>query len=358
MKTEMFTKVKPAWLVSEDIDARCEPIALMSGVKIRRNIAGFPFPNRCGRVELFDSAAQILGGVGKNCLTKRCDFTAVDALDSATRNLLLETGMMTPKLANGGSGRFLVADEEGAISCMVNEEDHFSVRITSPGLEFGTLAKQMAAVEASVGIDFAQDAVLGYLTANPDYVGTGMQATTLLHLPALDANDDIQRVQSLFERDWKKLTFGRALGSDNTACGSFFTVANRTTLGITPEELVHLVGDATHSIVSKELFARHKMQHTKNADIKDRFWRAWGLLRHARKLSFAEAVNKFSFVKLGADLGILPRIQDGEWRRMLFASQKYHLHASSGRILEPAEEPFIRASLYRQFIEEKSFDVA
>jgi protein arginine kinase len=88
-----------------------------------------------------------------------------------------------------------------------------------------------------------------------------------------------------------------------------------------------------------------------DGDLNDRFWRAWGLLRHAKKLSYAEAVNAFSFVQLGADIGILPHIDGREWRRMILGCQRYHMCRESSAIMEQFDEPFARAAMFRQFIE-------
>ena len=82
------------------------------------------------------------------------------------------------------------------------------------------------------------------------------------------------------------------------------------------------------------------------------------MLRHARKLSFSEAVSTFSFVKLGSSLGILPHVGDTEWRRMTMNSQRYHLGLASNQIIERVEEPYVRASRFRQFIEARSASIS
>lgn len=89
----------------------------------------------------------------------------------------------------------------------------------------------------------------------------------------------------------------------------------------------------------------------------DRFWRMWGTLRHARSLSFSEAVSIFSLVKLGSDLGILPRIGNREWRQMVLEAQRYHMGSDNQYIAEQAEEPHIRAARFGQFIEGKSSSI-
>jgi protein arginine kinase len=163
------------------------------------------------------------------------------------------------------------------------------------------------------------------------------------------------RVCDSFGRDWKKLVLYRVRSDKNEECGSFFLLSNRVTLSVTPSEITGAVSEAAHSLASKELFARHKIRASVDADIDDRLWRAWGILRHARKLSYNESVNLFSLVKLGSDMGILPHIYNREWKKMVLGVQKYHLvQTTRGIIRERYEEARVRAARFRQFMEKKS----
>jgi protein arginine kinase len=351
MTFDDFAGIEPSWLSSDEIDIQSDPIVILSNVKIRRNLKDYPFPAMCGKSQLFDIAALLLGMIGRSGEWTSCDFRTIDSLDSLSRNILVETKTVTRSFAGGGAGRFLLRDDEGAIACMINEEDHLCASVAYPGLSLRETAKTALAFSDAVTLETASDPVLGVLTANPNYAGSGMQAFTLLHMPALDVSGEIDRVSAAFERDWGRVSMYRLLSDKNNASGSFYLVTNRVTLAVTPDEIVELVADAAHSLVSKEMFARHKIMNTKSGDMNDRFWRAWGLLRYARKLTFPEAINKASFIKLGSDLGILPKLHERVWRRLVVGAQRHHLSAGCKRIVEPSEEPFIRASIFRQFIE-------
>jgi protein arginine kinase len=349
---DLFSGAEPAWVWQTS--AHSEPVTQMSSVRVRRNIEGFPFPGRCGKSELYDSAAEALGSLGRSPAWEDCDFRLMDSLGEMDKYLLLESNVITPKFMLGGPGRFLLRDALGMTACMINEDDHISIASTRPGLDLHAALRAVSDMENSMGIKLARDVVLGYLTADPAYVGTGMTATVMFHLPALDVTDDISRVAGAFQRDWNSLELGKILPFSGEPCGSFYALSNRITLSVTPEEIVRNVSRASRVLVSREMFARHKIKASGGGDLNDRFWRAWGLLRHAKKLSFAEAVDAFSFVKLGADIGVLPGMDDREWRRALIGCQKYHMNASSGVIMEQSEEPFARAAMFRRFIERLS----
>ncbi|MDR1885653.1 MAG: hypothetical protein LBQ56_05205 [Synergistaceae bacterium] len=352
--TDAFSRVEPAWVNAPGAMGEADAVALHSGVRMRRNIDGFPFPGGSSRSELCDAAVIALGSIGRSAAWNGCEFRMIDNLDNLSRYLLLEMRLITPQLAQGGAGRFFLRDGDGIVSCMINEEDHISISAASPGLDLNGAFNTAERMESSLDLKPSRDAVLGYLTSNPIYVGSGMTAYVMLHLPALDASGEMPRVSEAFERDWKRLALYRLLSDNDNACGSFFLLSNRRTLGVAPGDIICTVDDAAQSLISKEMFARHKMSGSKDGDAGDRFWRAWGLLRHARKLTFSEAIDTFSLVKLGSDLGVLPFIGDVEWRRLVLGSQRYHLSLAFGQIIEQSKEPFVRAACFRQFMETKS----
>ncbi|MDR0764354.1 MAG: hypothetical protein LBE65_02025 [Synergistaceae bacterium] len=357
MTEDSFASAEPAWV--RDAPARgaaCSAVQL-SSVRIRRNIEGFPFPGKCSKSELYDSAAIALGGVGKSAVWGECDFRLMDDLDDFSKHLLLEMNMITPGFMSGGAGRFLLRGAGGRMSCMINEEDHISISVTGPGPDMSSAFETIGDMERSMDIKPARDAVLGYLTANPAYVGTGMTATVILHLPALDAAGGCPEAIDAFRRERGNLEVGRFSVFGDEPRGSFFAVSNKITLSVIPDEIIDTVYTGTQALVSRELSARNKIRNARRGDMTDKFWRAWGLLRHAKKLSFAEAVDAFSLVKLGADIGVLPGIDDREWRRMIIGSRKYHLSRACPAILDQSEERRARAALFGRFIENLSSSV-
>jgi protein arginine kinase len=226
--------------------------------------------------------------------------------------------------------------------------------VTNAGLDLGASLETAEEMESSLDLKPARDVVLGYLTSNPSFVGTGLTATVMFHLPALEATDNIARVNDTFRRDWNNLELEKMKSREKGGCGSFFLLSNKITLSVTPAEIVKNVSQAAQTLVSREMFARHKIQISRGGDFNDRFWRSWGLLRHAKMLSFGEAMDAFSFVKLGADIGVLPSMDNREWKRMVLRAHKYHLRLATNIITGETEEQTARAAAFRQYIENLS----
>lgn len=352
MMIDEIATITPSWI--SDVDDRdADPITLYSSARLRRNAAGYPFPNTCSRSQLYDLAAMMLGKVGRSSILPDHDFQMIDELSGISRSLLLESYTITDRLAEGGPGRFLMRDTAGVMTCMINEDDHLCTTAVLPGLALREALKRASDLVDDIDIKSAHDPVLGFLTASPDHVGTGTEVAVLMHLPALDISGEMGRAERDFERERGAMATLTKLPYDgmNNSCGSLYIVANKVTIGVSPEEIADSINEASHSIASKERFSRHKLMHSKSTDMMDRFWRAWGLLQYARKLTYPEAINKISFVKLGSDLGILPKISESEWRRSIISTRRAHLCLANGRELDHSEEPFIRASAYRRYID-------
>lgn len=359
MLTDYFSKISLGWLNSKggEEGGSFHPralIPLVSQVKIRRNLAGFPFANKCDHSQLFDIAAEILSKINESGAWSNCDSRMVDNLSEVSRKLLLEKRLISPSFLQGGAGRFIVRDSDGTISCMVNETDHLSIAFSLEGLALPESCDAVSALDNALELNYAKDTVLGYLTADPNFVGTGMQATLLMHLPALDLTGELKKTLFTLGRDWSKTTLYKLALQTGKSPGSFYLLSNKTTLAISPAEIVSMLRGAAELLISRELTARRRLKLKRDEALIDKFWRTWGTLRHARRLTLEESIDALSLVKLGSELGYLPYLRNDEWKRVFMACQPYHLNAESQSIIEESEELSLRAALFRRFIENGS----
>lgn len=359
MLTDYFSKISLGWLSSkeDEIDGSFHPralIPLVSQVKIKRNLEGFPFASKCGNSQLFDIAAEILSRISESEAWRKCDSRMIDNLGEVSRNLLLEKRLISPSFLQGGAGRFIVRDQDGTIACMINEAEHLSIAFSLGGLALSEACGAVSGLDDALGLQYAEDTVLGYLTADPNFVGTGMQATILMHLPAMDLTGELKDSLLALGRNWPKATLYKLALQSGKPAGSFFLLSNKTTLAISPEEIVALLQGAAEFLISREQTARRRLKLRHDEATIDKFWRTWGTLRHARRLTLEESINALSLVKLGSELGYLPYLRDDDWKHVFMASQPYHLNAESQYIVEESEELSLRAALFRRFIENGS----
>ena len=157
----------------------------------------------------------------------------------------------------------------------------------------------MDRLDAELGqrLAFAFHPEFGYLTSCPTNVGTGLRASVLIHLPGLVLTKEISKVlQGLAQVG---LTFRGLYGEGSEVVGNFFQLSNQTTLGSSEHELLDHLGKMVRQVMDYEEQARQVLLRDAPAIIEDKVWRAYGLLRYARALSFEEAMNLLSGVRLG-----------------------------------------------------------
>ncbi|MBL3592727.1 MAG: ATP--guanido phosphotransferase [Synergistaceae bacterium] len=328
------------------------PVAVSSRVRLARNLRDFPFPQRCDENELDSVTARIRDAVAGAELFRSSEKIVVDDLEPLSRRLLVEQHLLSPALAAGGRGRLAVIDGKGIISLLINEEDHLRVQVVLGGLSLREASRIAFVVhEALQPLGFAYDEGLGFLTACPTNAGTGMRASVMIHIPALELLGQVNVL--VREANRLGLTVRGTYGEGTEAMGALYQISNQVTLGPTEDDLVEKVAGVTLRIAEEEERARRTLAENRFADLEDRAWRAWGALRYARSVSVNEALAHLSLIHMAGALAIVPPLTVPEWNALVLGVQPAHLEARSGGDLSPQERDrargdFLRARLARK----------
>ncbi len=140
-------------------------------------------------------------------------------------------------------------------------------------------------------------------------------------------------------------------GEGSEVVGNFFQLSNQTTLGKSEDELLDHLAKMVHQVVEYEEQARVVLQREAPAVIADKVWRAYGLLRYARSLSFEETMNLLSGVRLGVGLNLIDEVGVYALNKLLVFTQPAHLAQTEGRQLADPELPVLRAEYVRRILE-------
>ena len=101
------------------------------------------------------------------------------------------------------------------------------------------------------------------------------------------------------------LTYRGLYGEGSEVVGNFFQISNQTTLGRSEEELLDQLLRVVGHVVEREAEARRVLLRDAGYIIEDKLWRAYGTLRYARSLTFDEAMNYLSGVRLAVGLKLI-----------------------------------------------------
>jgi protein arginine kinase len=234
---------------------------------------------------------------------------------------------------------------------MLNEEDHLRIQGLHSGFALDETYAEVDRLDAELGqrLAFAFHPEFGYLTSCPTNVGTGLRASVLIHLPGLVLTKEINKV--LHGLAQVGLTHRGLYGEGSEVVGQFFQLSNQTTLGSSERELLDHLGKMVRQVMDYEEQARQVLLRDAATVIEDKVWRAYGLLRYARSLSFEEAMNLLSPVRLGVGVGLIPDAAMYTLNKLLIYTQPAHLAVAEGIAPDDADLPFRRARFVRKVLE-------
>jgi protein arginine kinase len=237
---------------------------------------------------------------------------------------------------------------------MVNEEDHLRIQALQSGFELSEAYAAAERLDREIGrqVPFAFHNEFGYLTACPTNTGTGMRASVLIHLPGLVLTKEIGKVLAGLQQ--MGLTYRGLYGEGSEVVGNFFQISNQTTLGRSEDELLdHLMRVVRH-VIEREEEARRVLLRDAGYIIEDKLWRAYGTLRYARSLTFDEAMNYLSGVRLAVGLKLMSGLSVYTLNKLLIFSQAAHLAQAEGRSLTESDANLARARYVRQALATES----
>ncbi|HEX6693276.1 MAG TPA: protein arginine kinase [Longimicrobiales bacterium] len=329
-------------------------VVLSTRVRLARNLQGHAFNTRtrdAERAQIFERVRQAV---------ERSDIKGGMAFDLAalslnSRKVLHERHLVSRELAGLGAeapvqGAGLLIGPRDAVSVMVNEEDHLRMQALMAGLRLREAYRSVDLLDEELGAElpFAYHHEYGYLTSCPTNVGTGLRASILIHLPGLVLTKEIGRVlQGIAQLG---LTFRGLYGEGSEVVGNFFQISNQTTLGRSEEDLIDHLDRTVAQVIEHELGAREILMRDAPTVIEDKIWRAYGLLRYARSLSFEEVMNLLSGVRLGLSLNIVSGLRVYTLNKIMIYGQDAHLEQAAGRPLTEAENDYHRAAYVRRIL--------
>lgn len=339
------------WLDASGPDA---DVVLSTRVRLARNLQGRAFGQRASAQDAGTVLASLQSALPAVPMLNGAAVLELDQMETRVRQVLHERRVISRELMGPpegpGPARAVVLASRHPLSVMLNEEDHLRIQSILSGLDLQQAWSLVDQLDDELGseIPYAYHPEFGFLTSCPTNVGTGLRASVLVHLPALVLTKEIGRVlESLSQVG---LTFRGLYGEGSEVVGNFFQISNQTTLGQTEEELIDHLQRMVEQVIHHEHHARQVLLRDAAQVTADKLWRAYGLLRHARALSFEELMNLLSGVRLGASLKLLPGLRVYTLNKIMIFTQTAHLEEAAGRELSPSEREAHRAAFVRSVL--------
>lgn len=345
MKFSTLLRNPADWMTDEQMK---NPVVMTSRVRLARNLAHSSFPGWAKKEERRKIFTNLRGEIESLAVMKDGFSHELSELESLQKQVLVERHLISREHAARSEGSGSVLNRKQTLSLMINEEDHLRIQAIRPGLQLDqaySLAHEVDQ-ELEKPLDYAVDETLGYLTACPTNLGTGMRASAMVHLPGLVLSDLIGQVLKGIGR--MGLAVRGIYGEGTESLGNLYQISNQSTLGESEEEILKRLNKVISDVSRYEEQAREKILHDDPVMVKDRVGRAIGILGHAHLISSKEALNYLSMIRMGVSINLMPPSVVPLCDRLVMETQPAHLQWAEGRKIDAEERDVIRARMIRE----------
>jgi protein arginine kinase len=345
-----MAKVPSPWLEGHGKHAES---VVSSRVRLARNLPGVPFAHVAKQRDLEFVLSTAREALAKSMTLRKGDLIVMSELDEVDRQFLVERHLISQEHAERSPTRAVIVGDSEMISVMVNEEDHLRLQSIFSGFQVMDAWRLVDRVDSEIDetLDFAFSYDWGYLSACPTNAGTGLRASMLVHLPALVITGQINKV--LHGITQMGLAVRGFYGEGSEVMGNLFQISNRTALGTSEMDIVQSLEKVVSQVLDYETRAREILLRDARARIEDKVWRAYGILKYARKVTSKEVMSLTSAARLGRCLGMIDSISVAALNTMVFMSQPAHLQKRFGRRMDSDRRDVKRAEMIRMILAEE-----
>jgi protein arginine kinase len=327
------------------LEGESDPIFLSSRIRIARNIANLPFPH-WAKMEELEKVLKLVYDAWKKRNFPFLFFFPLQELSPSERNLFAELHLISREFARGESeGRALLISPDASLSVLLNEEDHIRISALGKGKNLQLAMRRAFQLEEywAKEIGFAHSPRLGFLTASPSNLGTGIRFSSIAHLPALT----LLKGRDYIEKLLADMEIRGLLGEGSEPIGFLYQISTRKTLGIKFEKSFKEIEEAV-SIIEKEEREEREILF-KRTNIEERIENAYARLSSASHLSTYTATQLLSILRLASAERLIP-IPMEKIDILLFLIRPTAIQFFSGRKMKVEERDKERANLLRKNI--------
>lgn len=317
---------------------------ITSRVRLARNLVGYPF-----RVKDVANAKDIIKKVNRALI--KCDtfnLYNVGNLDAITLEAMKERHLISQNLIENPECGAALINQDESVSIMINEEDHVREQCFMKGLRLSEAYKTLDKIddELTKNLDVAYSGQLGFLTACPTNLGTGLRASVMMFLPALTESGKIGALVEEVSR--LGLTVRGLYGEGSNAEGFMYQISNEVTLGVKEIDIIRLVEQTVTRICKAERDEMQRLYLRNELKTMDRARKAYGVLTNAVLLDYSEFLSNIAQVKLGAMLGMINISDIDKLDDLIVSARPAMLCHTYGKKLSALDRDLLRAETVGQ----------
>ncbi len=329
-------------------------VAISSRVRLARNINNLVFPCLASRSETGEMLERIKAIINNKKSLSDYRLWIMDELSGMQKHSLVEKHLVSPSLLSNPNNGALMVRQDEAVSVLINEEDHFRLQAILPGLQLDEALVVTNELDNIIeeDFDYAFNDKIGYLTACPTNIGTGLRSSVMLHLPGMIMTKQFKRLLNTLSQ--VGLIVRGLYGEGTEVVGNMVQISNQVTLGQSESEIINNLQAITSQIIEQEKNARQALIDKNRVGMADKAWRAYGLLRYAQEISSQEAITLLSDLRLGYDLGLIKEVDHAVLNELFVLVRPGCLQLIVGKELDSKQRNLERAIQVKRILNRSS----
>lgn len=307
------------WL---DYEGEVDSLVISSRVRLARNIKDEPFPNTSSE----ENGRKIVSNVedaffSETAMKDKFKSVHLWNQDDNSNLSLVEKHLVSKKLIENNSKSAFIINSEQTASIMINEEDHIRLQCISAGFNLEDILNYANKIDDLIEekIEYAFDEKLGYLTACPTNLGTGLRASVMIHLPAITMNNGVNGILNALTQ--VGMTIRGLYGEGSGSFSNLYQISNQVTLGISEKDIIANLTAVVRQLINQENTSRQQTTGAYKYELEDKIFRSLGILKTARILDSRECLKLLSNVRMGVEMGIISNISKKALNYLLVNTQ-------------------------------------
>ncbi len=319
-------------------------IAISTRIRLARNIMGIPFPSQMSP-EQFKTVNDLVRSAICDCeepIAKNLKYISMNDIPKIERFAMVERHIISKNFASNYQNRAIIISEDESICVMLGEEDHIRIQVLFDGMQLERAYNIANSIDKILcnRLNIAFDSRIGFLTACPTNVGTGLRASVMLHLPMI--GDNMKNFSNIINQNG--FTIRGMYGEGTKALASLYQISNQKTLGMSENDAIKNLKIITQKALEKENTARRGIN---KLWLEDKVMRSYGVLKNARLLTSEELLSRISDVILGVGMGV---VESKIWPIELLVNTQPNMLMKKLGEMSPESRDIERATMIRNLL--------
>lgn len=286
------------WYENRGID---DDVVVSTQMTILRNLHNYDYAPKItdsDSLKLIEEVSKAFYSENESYL-KLYQFLRLDTLRRHQRAYWAEHQVIDESALEPERPQALIVSASQSSGLFINGDNHLQIRVVLRGRQIGKAFERIQFLDEKMSrhLTYAYSKKYGHLTTAPADLGTGMHVSYLMRLPMTQKAGLIGAVNERLLQSGFAIRLVKDISSKNA--GNIYEIYNKKTLGVTEGGILDTADSFAEQLIRQERELRTAYLNEDSISCADSAYKAYGILKYAKKLTIEEAVEALGYLEQG-----------------------------------------------------------